>query len=78
MEFATLSEPTNCREYVTMHHRLGVGAGDRLLDIACGAGLAVELAALSGALAAQASMRRHASSPSPETAIPTLTCGSAI
>jgi SAM-dependent methyltransferase/alkylhydroperoxidase family enzyme len=46
VEFATLGEPTNCREYVTLHHRLGVGAGDRLLDIACGAGLALELAAL--------------------------------
>ena len=32
-----------------MHHRLGVGAGDRLLDLACGAGLALELAALRGA-----------------------------
>jgi uncharacterized peroxidase-related enzyme len=49
VEFATLSEPTNAREYVTMHHRLGVGAGDRLLDLACGAGLALELAALRGA-----------------------------
>ena len=49
VEFATLSEPGNCREYVTMHHRLGVSTGDRLLDVACGAGLAVELAALRGA-----------------------------
>ncbi len=49
VEFATLSEPTNTREYVAMHHRLGVGAGDRLLDLACGAGLALELAALRGA-----------------------------
>ena len=49
VEFATLSEPTNCREYVAMHHRLGVDAGDRLLDVACGAGLAVELAGLRGA-----------------------------
>ncbi len=49
VEFATLSEPTNIREYVAMHHRLGVGAGDRLLDLACGAGLALELAALRGA-----------------------------
>jgi len=32
-----------------MHHRLAVGAGDRLLDVACGAGLAVELAAVRGA-----------------------------
>jgi SAM-dependent methyltransferase len=49
VEFATLFEPENCREYVAMHHRLGVGSGDRLLDVACGAGLAVELAGLRGA-----------------------------
>ena len=29
-----------------MHHRLGVSTGDRLLDVACGAGLAVELASV--------------------------------
>jgi SAM-dependent methyltransferase len=28
VDFATLSEPANCREYVAMHHRLGVDAGD--------------------------------------------------
>ena len=49
VDFATLSEPANCREYVAMHHRLGVGAGDRLLDVACGAGLAIELATIRGA-----------------------------
>jgi len=49
VDFATLSEPSNCREYVYMHHRLGVDAGDRLLDVACGAGLAIELARLRGA-----------------------------
>jgi SAM-dependent methyltransferase len=49
VDFATLSEPANCREYVAMHHRLGIDAGDRLLDVACGAGLAIELAALRGA-----------------------------
>jgi len=49
VEFATLCEPTNCREYVAMHYHLGVGDGDRLLDVACGAGLALELAALRGA-----------------------------
>jgi hypothetical protein len=27
-DFATLSEPSNCREYVAVHHRLGVNAGD--------------------------------------------------
>ena len=30
VDFATLSEPGNCREYVAMHHLLGVDAGDRL------------------------------------------------
>ena len=49
VEFATLSEPSNCREYVALHQRLGVGPGDRLLDMACGAGLALELAAARGA-----------------------------
>src|SRR3984885_3015752 len=49
VDFATLSEPGNCREYVTVHHGLGVDAGDRLLDVACGSGLAVELARLRGA-----------------------------
>lgn len=49
VDFATLSEPSNCREYVAVHHRLGVDRGDRLLDIACGAGLAIELARARGA-----------------------------
>ena len=48
-DFAALGEPGNCREYVAMHHRLGVDAGDRLLDVACGSGLAIELARLRGA-----------------------------
>jgi SAM-dependent methyltransferase len=48
-DFATLSEPSNCREYVALHHRLGVDAGDRLLDVACGSGLAIELARIRGA-----------------------------
>src|ERR1700753_3558211 len=51
-DFATLSEPYNCREYVVMHHRLGVDHGDRLLDVACGSGLALELASLRGAVCA--------------------------
>ena len=51
-DFATLSEPANCREYVALHHLLAVDEGDRLLDVACGAGLAVELAALRGATCA--------------------------
>lgn len=49
VDFATLGEPANCREYVAVHHLLGVDDGDRLLDIACGSGLALELAALRGA-----------------------------
>jgi SAM-dependent methyltransferase len=49
VDFAAMSEPANCREYVAVHHRLGVDAGDRLLDVACGSGLAIELARLRGA-----------------------------
>jgi SAM-dependent methyltransferase len=49
VDFATLSEPGNCREYVAVHHRLGVDTADRLLDVACGSGLAIELARLRGA-----------------------------
>lgn len=44
VDFATMSEPSNCREYVFVHSRLGVGPDDRLLDVACGSGLAMELA----------------------------------
>ena len=51
-DFATLSEPANCREYVALHHQLKVDDGDRLLDVACGSGLAIELAALRGAVCA--------------------------
>jgi SAM-dependent methyltransferase/alkylhydroperoxidase family enzyme len=47
-----LSEPSNCREYVALHHLLEVDGGDRLLDVACGSGLAIELARLRGALCA--------------------------
>lgn len=49
--FATLSEPANCREYVALHHLLGIEAGQAVLDVACGSGLAVELAAARGAAA---------------------------
>jgi len=49
VDFATLSEPAQCREYVYMQHRLGVDTADRLLDMACGSGLAIELARLRGA-----------------------------
>lgn len=51
-DFATLAEPGNCREYVFVHHRLGLDAGDRLLDVACGSGLAMELARMRGATVA--------------------------
>ena len=51
-DFATLAEPAACREYVAMHHRLGIGDGHRVLDVACGSGLALELAAIRGAVCA--------------------------
>jgi SAM-dependent methyltransferase len=49
VDFATLGEPGNCREYIYTHHQLSVNAGDRLLDVACGSGLSIELARLRGA-----------------------------
>jgi SAM-dependent methyltransferase len=49
VDFATLTEPQSCREYVAVHQHLGVGPGDRLLDVACGSGLALELARVRGA-----------------------------
>jgi SAM-dependent methyltransferase len=49
VDFAVLSEPGNCREYVAMHHRLGVSDRDHLIDVACGAGFAIELARARGA-----------------------------
>jgi SAM-dependent methyltransferase len=48
VDFSTLSEPGNCREYVALHHHLAVDDGDLLLDVACGSGLAIELARLRG------------------------------
>jgi SAM-dependent methyltransferase len=50
VDFSTLSEPSNCREYVALHHLLEIDSGDRLLDVACGSGLAIELARLRGAV----------------------------
>jgi ubiquinone/menaquinone biosynthesis C-methylase UbiE/alkylhydroperoxidase family enzyme len=50
VEFATLLEPGACREYVAMHQHLDVRPGDRLLDVACGSGLAIELASARGAI----------------------------
>jgi uncharacterized peroxidase-related enzyme len=49
VDFAALSEPANCREYVALHDRLRIAPGDRVLDVACGAGLSIELAAIRGA-----------------------------
>ncbi|MDH3299933.1 MAG: hypothetical protein OES24_05450 [Acidimicrobiia bacterium] len=49
-DWAALAEPASCREYVAVHHRLGVTTGDRLLDMACGSGLALELAGIRGAI----------------------------
>jgi SAM-dependent methyltransferase len=51
-DFATIMEPSNCREYVAVHSHLGIGRGDRLLDVACGSGLAIELARARGATCA--------------------------
>lgn len=52
VDFATLTEQSSVREYVTVHQRLGVESGDRLLDMACGSGFALELAAARGATCA--------------------------
>jgi SAM-dependent methyltransferase len=49
VDFSTLSEPGNCREYIALHHLLSVDGGDRLLDVACGSGLAIELGRIRGA-----------------------------
>jgi len=49
VEFATLLEPAACREYLSVHHALDLRKGDRLLDVACGSGLALELAHAGGA-----------------------------
>src|ERR1700709_2763008 len=51
-DFASLAEPANCREYVAMHQHLGVASGTRLLDVAWGSGLAIELASARGATCA--------------------------
>jgi len=52
LDFSTLMEPGNCREYVAVHQRLGISGGERLLDVACGSGLSIELARIRGAVCA--------------------------
>lgn len=49
-EFAYLFENLHWREYMHLLDQAGVGPGTRYLDIACGSGLAVRLAAERGAL----------------------------
>lgn len=49
-DWAYLAEPAFRRFYQTVHDRAGVSAGTLLLDVACGAGLALQLAAERGAL----------------------------
>lgn len=48
-DFATLMEPAAVREYLHVHGLLGIGPGSAVLDMACGSGLAMELARLRGA-----------------------------
>lgn len=49
-DWAYLAEPGFRRLYQRVHERLGVGPGTLLLDVACGAGLALQLAAERGAV----------------------------
>jgi SAM-dependent methyltransferase len=49
VDFSTMAEPSNCREYVFVHQWLGVDQRHRVLDVACGSGLAIELARARGA-----------------------------
>jgi SAM-dependent methyltransferase len=44
-----MAEPSSCREYVFVHQWLGVEQHHRMLDVACGSGLAIELARARGA-----------------------------
>lgn len=48
-DHATLFEPSAVREYLAVHRAVGLAPGERLLDMACGSGLALELARLQGA-----------------------------
>ena len=49
-EWAELAEPSNEPLFAAVLNRLGVGAGTRLLDIGCGSGYALRMAADRGAL----------------------------
>lgn len=49
VDWATLAEPHAVREYVFVHRLLDVRPGVGLLDVACGAGLSLELAGVAGA-----------------------------
>ena len=77
VDFATMAEPTSCREYVFVHtaprHR---DRSDRVLDVACGSGLAIELARMRG-VRLRGSTRRRGWWPSPATGTPTATSASA-
>ncbi|HEX4821013.1 MAG TPA: class I SAM-dependent methyltransferase [Acidimicrobiales bacterium] len=52
VDFSTLFEPATCREYLAVHQRVGITHGSRVLDVACGSGLALELARVRGAVCA--------------------------
>jgi 2-polyprenyl-3-methyl-5-hydroxy-6-metoxy-1,4-benzoquinol methylase len=75
VDFATVAEPSSCREYVFVHSRLGLGAEDRVLDVACGSGLAIELARMRGARSSGIDARRGWW-PSPASGTPRATCAS--
>jgi cyclopropane fatty-acyl-phospholipid synthase-like methyltransferase len=40
-DFSTMAEPNNRRDYVFVHQWLGLEQGHRVLDVGCGAGLAI-------------------------------------
>ena len=76
VDFATLSEPHNCREYLYVHHQLEVDAGDRLLDVACGSGLVARAGTAARRRSVPASMPRPDWWRSLASAIRTATSGS--
>ena len=48
-EWAELAEPSNARLYDHVLAEMGIGPGDRILDVGCGSGYALRLAAQLGA-----------------------------